>query len=488
MKIIFFLVLAVVFMNHTSALRKFINGKYFSKIKTTGLTDIPDQYYEQRLDHYNEALLKTWKQRYWVNEEFFDGTGPVFIMIGGEGEENPIWMKNGQWINFAKQYKALCVMLEHRYYGKSRPTEDLSTENMKFLSSRQGLADLAQFREFIHRRYKLTDSNRWISFGGSYPGSLSAWFRLKYPHLVYGAVSSSAPMYALVDFTDYLVVVNNSLSSYNPDCPVQIEMANEKVIELMATQEGKNKLEKYFKLCKPLETSDDITNFYSALSGNFEGAVQYNKDNKAFEGGDMNLTIDLLCDTMTDSSVHDSLQKYINVNNIMLNLSGEKCVDASYDSYISEMKQVSWNESAAVGGRQWTYQTCVEFGFFQSTDSRKQPFGQTVPVDFYIQQCADIFGNKFNFKLLEQSIIDTNTNYGGYDYEGSRVVFVNGNIDPWHALGFTGKPPNVNTHTVFINGTAHCADMYPSGENDLESLVKARLQVSLILGSWLNTE
>ena len=54
-------------------------------------------------------------------------------------------------------------------------------------------------------------------------------------------------MYALVDFTDYLVVVNNSLSSYNPDCPVQIEMANEKVIELMATQEGKNKLEKYFK-------------------------------------------------------------------------------------------------------------------------------------------------------------------------------------------------------------------------------------------------
>ena len=39
-----------------------------------------------------------------MNEAFFDGTGPVFIMIGGEGEENPIWMENGQWINFAKQY------------------------------------------------------------------------------------------------------------------------------------------------------------------------------------------------------------------------------------------------------------------------------------------------------------------------------------------------------------------------------------------------
>lgn len=71
---------------------------------------------------------------------------------------------------------------------------------------------------------------------------------------------------------------------------------------------------------------------------------------------------------------------------------------------------------------------------------------------FYIKQCKDIFGDKFDLDLLKQSIADTNTNYGGYDYEGTRVVFVNGNIDPWHALGFYGNPPNKNTHTVFIEG------------------------------------
>lgn len=124
-----------------------------------------------------------------------------------------------------------------------------------------------------------------------------------------------------------------------------------------------------------------MTNVYASLSGNFEGAVQYNKDNKAFEGGDMNLTIDLLCDAMIDEKVKDPLQKYINVNDILLNLQGQKCLDASYDNFIAEMKQTNWNESAAVGGRQWTYQTCVEFGFFQSTDSTEQPFGQTVPVE-----------------------------------------------------------------------------------------------------------
>jgi len=31
-------------------------------------------------------------------------------MIGGEGEENPIWMENGQWINFAKQYVTMFLL------------------------------------------------------------------------------------------------------------------------------------------------------------------------------------------------------------------------------------------------------------------------------------------------------------------------------------------------------------------------------------------
>lgn len=44
-------------------------------------------------------------------------------MIGGEGEADPVWMTHGDWIENAKKYNAFCIQVEHRYYGKSHPTE-----------------------------------------------------------------------------------------------------------------------------------------------------------------------------------------------------------------------------------------------------------------------------------------------------------------------------------------------------------------------------
>lgn len=77
---------------------------------------------------------------------------------------------------------------------------DLSVKNLVYLSSQQALADLAYFIKSVNAGYKLPNDTKWIVFGGSYGGSLAAWMRAKYPHLVHGAVSASGPLLAQIDF------------------------------------------------------------------------------------------------------------------------------------------------------------------------------------------------------------------------------------------------------------------------------------------------
>lgn len=73
------------------------------------------------------------------------------------------------------------------------------------------------------------------------------------------------------------------------------------------------------------------------------------------------------------------------------------------------------------------------------------------PVDFFIQQCTDIFGPKYSAKFLKQAIDRTNTYYGALDIDVTKVVFVHGSIDPWHALGIT-KTIEQGAPAIYIKG------------------------------------
>lgn len=80
----------------------------------------------------------------------------------------------------------------------------MDTKNLVYLSSEQALADLAEFIINIRVKYNIPSTTKWVAFGGSYPGSLAAWLRMKYPHLVFAAVSSSGPLLAKIDFKGVL--------------------------------------------------------------------------------------------------------------------------------------------------------------------------------------------------------------------------------------------------------------------------------------------
>jgi len=84
----------------------------------------------------------------------------------------------------------------------------------------------------------------WVALGGSYPGSLAAWYRLKYPHLVAGSVSTSAPLVAKADFFEYLEVVESALDTTVPGCVKIIKEAVRKTQFLTAHRVGWQMLKK----------------------------------------------------------------------------------------------------------------------------------------------------------------------------------------------------------------------------------------------------
>ncbi|XP_031429917.1 thymus-specific serine protease [Clupea harengus] len=446
---------------------------------------VEDHWFTQRLDHFNGADSRVWKQRYFINDTFYRPGGPVFLMIGGEGPANPAWMQYGSWLTYAEKLGALCFLLEHRFYGNSHPTEDLSTANLHFLSSRQALADLAHFRSVVAATQGLTNS-RWVAFGGSYPGSLAAWLRLKYPHLVHAAIATSAPIHATVNFPEYLEVVRRSLASHSPECPLLVKQATDTLSQKLKDPLTYSNITKDFQLCSPLQLDSlmDSAHFLESLAGNFMDVVQYNEDNRAFEGVvGTNITMKVLCGVMADASLGGVYERYAAVARLMLHTFSLRCLDARYASYLQDMANTSWSGAGAAGGRQWVYQTCTEFGFYQSTDSPNQPF-TGFPLPYHLKQCYDIFNMSAAELDVEAAVKDTNEYYGGYGLRTSRVVFPNGSIDPWHALSVT-LDLSEQLPAIFIKGTAHCANMYPARAEDLPQLALARDHVFLLLQQWL---
>jgi hypothetical protein len=65
------------------------------------------------------------------------------------------------------------------------------------------------------------------------------------------------------------------------------------------------------------------------------------------------------------------------------------------------------------------------------------------------------------------------------------VLFVNGNVDPWSALSITESLDDSLT-AIFINGTAHCADMLVATKESPAGLSDAQAKIGEQIGRWLS--
>ena len=182
----------------------------------------------------------------------------------------------------------------------------------------------------------------------------------------------------------------------------------------------------------------------------------------------------------------DPVAALASVSNFFNAPTKDDCFSPSYSDLVAFYKNDSLSAPAADGARQWTYQTCAEFGYFQTSDdaSGRQVFGSMVPLEFYTSQCTDVFG--ISATDVAANINGTNLHYGSTTNDASNVAWVNGVVDPWHALSVL--QPNVPSSPTYLGpDMAHCAAMYPSRPDDPRDLVQARKFVTNEISAFLES-
>jgi len=299
---------------------------------------------------------------------------------------------------------------------------------------------------------------------------------LKYPHLIAGAIATSAPVQAQLNFPEYFEVVQASLG---PDCAKRVKRVTQLVTQMLQNATGRATLQTLFSTCDPIVTDDDVSTFMSSLSDGICEIVQYNNDNNQY----LPFNVETLCSRIVGNDDQTLLNSFANFTNFFNQFEGSNCTGTSYTGMIEELKDIT-TTSDVVSARSWTWQTCTEYGYFQTGDSPSQPFSNTITLDWYLKQCNDIFGSPFT-----PNIIATNGIFGAKNLAESRVVLPNGSVDPWHILGITtpGKCDRYEDKKVqFMTGTAHCADLYPSSPKDVNDLTQTRIVEISQISEWLS--
>lgn len=152
----------------------------------------------------------------------------------------------------------------------------VSTENLKYLTVDQALADLAHFVKNITSDNGLNATGGVIVVGGSYSATMAAWFRQKYPHLVKGAWASSGPLRAKLNYFEYTETVGKSIRKVGGDeCYYKLEDIFQAVDDLL-TNDDSETLQQLFRLCDTfnITNQNDVFTFYSSLKNIFSGIVQ----------------------------------------------------------------------------------------------------------------------------------------------------------------------------------------------------------------------
>ncbi|CAD5216733.1 unnamed protein product [Bursaphelenchus okinawaensis] len=453
---------------------------------------------EERLDvpvdHFSFADTREFELRYFINLTHYQPGGPIFFYTGNEGKLEVFAQNTGFMWDIAPEYGAAVVFAEHRFYGNSKPFGDESFKHIKnlgYLTSEQALADFADV--ITHLKTKRIDGathSPVIVFGGSYGGMLSAWFRVKYPHLCDGAIAGSAPVFWFhntgVRQEGYANVTTRTFKLSGCDLD-HLKASFDAMKELAKSDEGRAHLNKVLRLGKSsdFEHSHDyhaIMDVFSDVMGNVV-MIDYPYPTHFFAEVPA-WPVKKMCEGFKGdipSDLKERVEPLYNILNIFFNTSGkltEFCVRGP---------DCSSDEIGAMDG--WNWQACTEMIMpICSAGMPNDVFEPTCPfiltADF--ERCHKQYtGLGFEHNLYRPNWIIEN--YGAAFPTATNIVFSNGYLDPWSAGGWKQEPATEGSLvSLIIEDGAHHYDLRGAHPDDTESVKQARLIEKQHISKWIS--
>lgn len=430
-----------------------------SRTLSGGMPSVHQGSFEQWIDHASPQVGQ-FKQRYYIDLSFStQDDDPVFLYICGEAVCQKSAL-NGAIRNMAKKFHAKLIALEHRYYGKSIPTRGLSTHELRYLTTEAALKDLANFQQQMTKKKGWT--GKWVAFGGSYPGSLSAYYRLKYPNLVVGSLASSSPVMAKSNFDEYDAHVAKIAG---PSCLAKIRQA---VTTIEQTLDKPDQLES-IKALFSANTITDKRDFLYVVADIGATAVQYGMKDK-------------FCSMLESGS--NAVESYAQFAQYLYASWG---IDAISFSAQGAMSENPIDYENGIGLRQWFYQSCKEYGYWQNAnpDLKKSARSSLINADYHRNLCQRLFSINED---VHTEVINDNYYLPLQSPSTSHIFFTNGSTDPWSRLSMShdnANDKNTRLNYFTIKGAAHCDDLRAPKSTDSTDLKKSRKILEQLIASWL---
>ncbi|KAF9013147.1 serine carboxypeptidase S28-domain-containing protein [Cyathus striatus] len=420
--------------------------------------EFPGKWFRQPLDHFDKSNTKHWRQRYWVSKRHYKkgSKGPVIVLDGGEtsGSDRLAFLDTGIVEILAQATGGVGVILEHRYYGRSLPVNNFSTDSLRWLTNEQAAADSANFManvKFDGIDEDLTaPGTPWIYYGGSYAGARAAHMRVLYPELVYGSIASSAVTHAALSNWEYMEIIRNAAE---PKCSKHIENTVKTVDAILEYGKFTKSLKKLFGVAD-LEHNDDFVSLLTSPLGSWQA--------KCWDPEVGSTTFDDFCETLgkpfgrisataAGELPYGNQERLVQVEGAeglaldfaVLNYAKwvrENVVSRCPEGFTTEECFGSYDDARYQeitldqDWRLWMFQVCTQWGYFTTAPpDMKQPriISRLLTLAYESKICKQAFPPGEHMVVPTFPNVTAVNALGDFDIAADRLAIIDGEVDPW---------------------------------------------------------